>query len=465
MAMFGRLIHYGIDLVLISTALAGIRRSTGLTPKLDNTSSTAQGVYTVAAQVGENSQGPMVVGQYAIIRELGHGSFGTVYLVRHSMTGELYALKEYHKASLRKRLQSTTMNGPPPGRGGGPMRPGRGGLFAARQRLLQQRSEEDADPFSLIKTELAISKKLQHPNLVRLYEALNDTEQDVLYLVIDLCEKGPVQIIDSSSATSEPLSPEDTHRYFTQALMALEYLHEHDIVHRDIKPDNMLLTKDDTLKISDFGESTTHDNNNNRVHGSSGTPAFMAPELCQSAGNVSGEAADIWSLGICLYSFSYGSLPFHGTSVIEVLDSVSAGKLRFPDPANEQLNELLLRMLDPNPDSRITIAEIREHPWVTQNGLFALPSKESNCENSVTAITQEDIDNVIQPIFDIMPVIMAVAKLRRFRRRIREKRERLEREAQERDALSEGLLAVTVQSDGSEQCMKDTQPDDSPAPK
>ncbi|KAJ2017875.1 hypothetical protein GGI06_002811, partial [Coemansia sp. S85] len=167
--------------------------------------------YTVAAQAGENAQGLMVVGQYAVIRELGHGSFGTVYLVKHSMTGDMYALKEYHKASLRKRLQSTTMNCSPSGRGGGPMRPGRGGLFAARQRLLQQRSEEDADPFSLIKTELAISKKLQHPNLVRLYEALNDSEQDVLYLVIDLCEKGPVQIIDPGSATSEPLSPEDAH--------------------------------------------------------------------------------------------------------------------------------------------------------------------------------------------------------------------------------------------------------------
>ncbi|KAJ1999586.1 hypothetical protein GGI06_006053 [Coemansia sp. S85] len=119
-------------------------------------------------------------------------------------------------------------------------------------------------------------------------------------------------------------------------------------------------------------------------------------------------------------------------------------------------------MLDPNPDSRITIAEIREHPWVTKNGSFALPSKESNCEHSVTAITQEDIDSVIQPIFDIMPIIMAVAKLRRFRRRIREKRER---EARERDALSEGLSAVTVQSDGSVQRSKDGQPDDSPAPK
>ncbi|KAJ2828039.1 hypothetical protein FBU31_003015, partial [Coemansia sp. 'formosensis'] len=346
--------------------------------------------FTVAAQVGEDAEGLMVIGQYAVFRELGRGSFGTVYLAKHTGTGEMFALKEYHKASLRKRLQSTAMNDTPSGRGGGPMRPGRGGLFAARQRLLQQRSEEDADPFSLIKTELAISKKLQHPNLVRLHEALNDTEQDVLYLVIDLCEKGPVQILDAGSATSKPLPPKDAHKYFTHALLGLEYLHEHDIVHRDIKPENMLLTKDDTLKISDFGESTFHDHNNDKVHGSSGTPAFMAPELCQGVGEVSGEAADLWSLGICLYSFIYGTLPFHGASVIEILDSVSAGDIHFPESADEQLNDLLLRMLDPNPATRITIAEIREHPWVTQNGTYSLPSKQRNCENSITAITQED---------------------------------------------------------------------------
>ncbi|KAJ2488943.1 hypothetical protein IWW47_005321, partial [Coemansia sp. RSA 2052] len=412
--------------------------------------------YTVAAQVGEDAQGTMVVGNYVIVKELGHGSFGTVYLAKHAVTGELFALKEYHKASLRKRLQSTTMSSAPGG-GDGPMRPGRGGgLFAARQRLLQQRSEEDADPFSLIKTELAISKKLQHPNLVRLYEALNDSEQDVLYLVIDLCENGPVQKIDSSM--SEPLQPEVAHKYFTQALLALEYLHEHDIVHRDIKPDNMLLTKNDTLKISDFGESTLHDNNSDKVRGSSGTPAFMAPELCQSAGEVSGEAADIWSLGVCLYSFIYGVLPFQGASIIEVLDSVSAGQLHLPDPPpnNEQLNELLVRMLDRNPESRITIAEIREHPWVTRSGSFALPSKQSNCENKVTAITQEDVDSVIQPIYDILPVIMAVAKLRRFRRRIREKRERLEREAQQQELQLSGADQPNALQQDAEDCTTTT---------
>ncbi|KAJ2723883.1 hypothetical protein GGI07_002346 [Coemansia sp. Benny D115] len=464
MVIVGKLVHYGIDLVLVSTVLAGIRRSTGLTPALRDESGTINmGIkryleilfslsdpkatpkysiakdpmykvldpdvkYTVSALVGENADGLMIVGSYAIVRQLGRGSFGTVYLVKHQETGQEYAMKEYVKASLRKRRQSDMMKR---ARGGGPMRPGRGSLFASRQVLQRQQSEESSDPFSLIKAELAISKKLQHPNLVRLHEVLNDPEQDVLYLVIDLCESGPVQKIDPFQPTAAKIPPEDARKYFTQALLGLEYLHEHDIVHRDIKPDNLLLTKENILKIADFGESVLLDEHGDKVKGSTGTPAFMAPELCQSASEVSGEAADIWSLGVCLYGFIYGTLPFQGTSVFEVIDSISAGDLRFPGPHDEDLIDLLTRMLERNPDTRITIEEIREHPWVTCKGTVPLVGKQENCENYIEDITQQDIDSVIQPIFDIMPVIMAMAKLRRFRRRIKEKREREEKQRQE----------------------------------
>ncbi|KAJ1884359.1 hypothetical protein LPJ66_010650, partial [Kickxella alabastrina] len=180
--------------------------------------------YTVAAMVGENADGVMVVGTYTILKKLGRGAYGTVYLVKHADTGKQYAMKEYFKASLRKRRQSDIMKS---ARGGGPMRPGRGGLFAARQTMQKQQSEEASDPFSLIKTELAISKKLKHQNLVQLYEVLNDSEQDVLYLIIDLCENGPIQILDAEQNSTSTYSTEVAHKHFTQALLGLEYLHEH----------------------------------------------------------------------------------------------------------------------------------------------------------------------------------------------------------------------------------------------
>ncbi|KAJ2148757.1 hypothetical protein IW143_003690 [Coemansia sp. RSA 520] len=255
--------------------------------------------------------------------------------------------------------------------------------------------------------------------------------------LIDLCQNGPVQKQDPETKT-EPLSAEDAHKYFVQAVLGLEYLHENDIMHRDLKPENMLLTSDNTLKIADFGESTIVAHHEDKITGFSGTPAFTAPELCQGISEVSGEAADIWSLGVCLYSFAYGTLPFPGRSVFETLDAISANKLKFPGPFDEHLQDLLERMLERNPESRITIAEIREHPWVTQNNTYCMVSKEENCSNVVGSITEDDVNNTVEHIYDIMPVILAVAKLRRFRRRIREKREKERLAAEQQTRVDSG---------------------------
>ncbi|KAJ2520614.1 hypothetical protein H4217_001919 [Coemansia sp. RSA 1939] len=397
--------------------------------------------YNVAAEVSESGDGSTVIGDYEIAEELGHGSFGTVHLVKNKLTGKLFAMKEYNKANLRKRQQTGLMQG---GRGGMPMRPGRGGLFAARRMMLQrQNSEEEADPFYLIKPELAISKKLRHPNIVRLYEVLNDAESEVLYLVIDLCRKGPVQELNSTDEKTTPLPIEKARKYFTHALLALEYLHKHGIIHRDIKTDNMLLTDDDVLKVADFGESVMPSDGGNKVTGATGTPAFMAPELCQGVEEISGEAADIWSLGVCLYGFVFGTLPFKGFSTIEIMDSISSGKLDFPGPHDEQLQDLLLHMLERNPEARITIPVIRKHPWVTQDGAYELPSEEENCKHVVGPITQEDLDNVLKPIFDIMPVINAITKIRAFRQRIREKREAEQQNSKAAQEEEEGSSSTT----------------------
>ncbi|KAJ1948226.1 hypothetical protein FBU59_001690, partial [Linderina macrospora] len=240
---------------------------------------------------------------------------------------------------------------------------------------------------------------------------------------MDLCERGTVQKLDMNAFTSEPLGSDLAHKYFVEAMLGLEYLHEHDIIHRDLKPDNMLITSDNVLKITDFGESKLLSRHGEKIKGYSGTPAFMAPELCSNTGEVSGEAADVWSLGVCLYSFIYGKLPFTGETILEIMDAVAEGKFEFPEGGDEQLQDLLARMLRQEPAERITIAEMREHTWVTQDGSYVITAKEVNCEHVVISVTQEDLDQVIQPIYDIMPVIHAVAKLKRFRRRIRERRE------------------------------------------
>lgn len=100
-------------------------------------------------------------------------------------------------------------------------------------------------------------------------------------------------------------------------------MHANDIVHRDIKPDNLLISKDDVLKIVDFGVSEMFVKGNDRLKKSAGSPAFMAPELCVTRhGEVSGKAADIWSMGVTLYCLIYGKTPFMSSNIIELYEQI-----------------------------------------------------------------------------------------------------------------------------------------------
>ena len=94
-------------------------------------------------------------------------------------------------------------------------------------------------------------------------------------------------------------------------------------MHRDIKPDNLLLDSHDVLKIVDFGVSEMFTKEDDRLKSSSGSPAFASPELSHvGAGPVSGKAADIWAMGVTLFALIYGCLPFHSHNVLELYQSI-----------------------------------------------------------------------------------------------------------------------------------------------
>jgi [calcium/calmodulin-dependent protein kinase] kinase len=131
-------------------------------------------------------------------------------------------------------------------------------------------------------------------------------------------------------------------------------------VHRDIKPDNLLLTEDNVLKIVDFGVSEMFEKASDMMTAkSAGSPAFLPPELCVTKhGDVSGKAADIWSMGVSLYCLRFGCIPFERPGVLELYNAIRNDNLEIHETDSE-FCDLIRKMLEKDPKKRITMAEIR----------------------------------------------------------------------------------------------------------
>lgn len=132
------------------------------------------------------------------------------------------------------------------------------------------------------------------------------------------------------------------------------------MIHRDIKPDNLLLSDDEVLKIADFGVSEMFDKSDSmRVSKSAGSPAFMPPELCGKHQQVSGKAADIWSMGVTLYCLKYGKIPFNRAGVLEIYEAVKSDAPVFPEGEDADFVDLMERILEKDPERRVTMPELR----------------------------------------------------------------------------------------------------------
>jgi [calcium/calmodulin-dependent protein kinase] kinase len=212
----------------------------------------------------------------------------------------------------------------------------------------------------LIKEEIAIMKKLNHHNLVSLIEVLDDPTEDSLYMVMEMCKKGVIMKVGLEER-ADPYDDEHCRCWFRDLILGIEYLHAQGIVHRDIKPDNCLLTNDDVLKVVDFGVSEMFEKDSDMFTAkSAGSPAFLPPELCVvKHGDVSGKATDIWSMGVTLYCLRYGKLPFEKQSIFELYDSIRGDSPVCEDEANEEFKDLMGRILEKDPEKRIDMFGLR----------------------------------------------------------------------------------------------------------
>ncbi|KAL2297257.1 hypothetical protein Nmel_016553, partial [Mimus melanotis] len=190
--------------------------------------------------------------------------------------------------------------------------------------------------------------------------------------------------------------------------------HYQKIIHRDIKPSNLLLGDDGHVKIADFGVSNQFEGNDAQLSSTAGTPAFMAPEaISQTGKSFSGKALDVWAMGITLYCFVCGKCPFIDEYILGLHNRIKTKPVEFPEEAqiSDELKELILRMLDKNPETRITVPEIKVHPWLSRGGAEPLPLEEEHC--SMVEVTEEEVKNSVKTIPSLPAVILVKAMLRK----------------------------------------------------
>lgn len=335
-----------------------------------------------------------LVNQYKVLDIIGHGSFGIVHKATNSENGDTYAMKIVGKRRLIKKR--FPMRRPKPGGGRGPM----------------------PDPLADIRKEIAILKKLDHPNVVKLVEVLDDPSEDDLVLVFEYIANGAVM---PEITPENRISEERARDYFIDLILGLEYLHSQKVIHRDIKPENLLLDESDVLRIADFGvsEQWSSDASDAQLHKTAGTPAFAAPETLDTSHQVfGGKALDIWAAGVTLYCFIYGKVPFTARGIPELYEKIRTQEVKlldFPEISYD-LKDLLLRLLNQQPDDRITIPEIRRHPWFT-NTSRPIPTTQKNCQ-CVINVSEEEIEEAVQKIrtpIHILVMLKRMAKQKSLR--------------------------------------------------
>ncbi|KAL8843126.1 MAG: hypothetical protein Q9170_000256 [Blastenia crenularia] len=354
------------------------------------------------------------INQYSIKQEIGRGSFGAVHLAV-DQHGNEYAVKEFSKSRLRKRAQSNILRRPHHVRRPGHLAAGLGFNSPLHRHSASDDQDQDhqGNSLYLIKEEIAIMKKLNHDNLVSLIEVLDDPDEDSLYMVLEMCKKGVIMKVGVDE-TADPYDEELCRYWFRDLMLGIEYLHAQGVVHRDIKPDNCLLTEDNVLKIVDFGVSEMFEKSSEMITAkSAGSPAFMPPELCVAKhGDISGKAADIWSMGVTLYCLRFGKIPFERPGVLQLYECIRNEPLNIAarSACSDDLRDLICKLLEKDPKKRITMEDLRNHPWVTRNGEDPLLSKEENTANLIEPPTEEETNNAITGNLGNVMVLMKAVK-------------------------------------------------------
>ena len=203
-----------------------------------------------------------------------------------------------------------------------------------------------------IEREIVIMKLIDHPNVLNLYDVWETSTE--LYLIMEYVPGG--ELFDYLVKRGRLPVSEALH-YFQQIIYAVDYCHRFNICHRDLKPENLLLDKDKNIKVADFGMAAW-EAGERMLETSCGSPHYASPEIV--AGKAyHGNASDIWSCGIILFALLTGRLPFDDDNIRSLLQKVKVGVFEMPDEIRGDARDLLRKMLEKEPERRITVSRAR----------------------------------------------------------------------------------------------------------
>lgn len=274
---------------------------------------------------------------YNIWSDIGRGSYATVKLATHKENMQKCAIKVYSKTSLEdKALNDNVMR------------------------------------------EIKILKMIEHPNVVKFYEEI--VGENNLYIVMEYV-KGIGLNNHLIAKKLKRLMENEACQIFTQVILALQYCHSKNITHRDIKLENIQLDLHFNVKLIDFGFATCFSNKKKQLI-YCGSPSYMAPEIINKT-EFLGPPVDIWACGVVLFLLVTGEFPFKSNNEKKVFEKVRKGTMSIPSYISPLCSDLIIKILQVNPEIRPSASEILDHPWIKSCGgssVYAAPSLGDNIE-------------------------------------------------------------------------------------
>ncbi|XP_022247308.1 calcium/calmodulin-dependent protein kinase type II alpha chain isoform X5 [Limulus polyphemus] len=235
--------------------------------------------------------------------------------------------------------------------------------FAAKIINTKKLSARD---FQKLEREARICRKLNHPNIVRLHDSIQ--EEAFHYLIFDLVTGGE---LFEDIVAREYYSEADASHCIQQILESVHHCHQNSVVHRDLKPENLLLAskaKGAAVKLADFGLAIEVQGDQQAWYGFAGTPGYLSPEVLKK--DPYGKPVDIWACGVILYILLVGYPPFWDEDQHRLYAQIKAGAYDYPSPewdtVTPEAKNLINSMLTVNPAKRITASEALKHPWICQ---------------------------------------------------------------------------------------------------